>query len=81
MILIRPIFSNQNQYESMKKKTTSSRMRGYFISLYLLISVFLVMEGTLFPLYAADYRGSENEQRVATAQTVKEVFSYMMLYE
>ncbi len=61
----------------MKKKTTSSRMRGYFISLYLLISVFLVMEGTLFPLYAADYRGSENEQRVATAQTVKEVFSYI----
>ncbi|MEL5895673.1 TonB-dependent receptor [Bacteroides sp. GD17] len=61
----------------MKKKTTSSRMRGYFISLYLLISVFLVMEGTLFPLYAADYRGSENEQRVTTAQTVKEVFSYI----
>lgn len=61
----------------MKKKTTSGRIKRCFISLYLLISVFLVMEGTLSPLYAANNYGSENEQRVATAQTVKEVFSYI----
>lgn len=61
----------------MKKKTTSGRIKGHFISLYLLISVFLVMEGTLFPLQAANNRGSQNQQKVATAQTVKEVFSYI----
>lgn len=61
----------------MKKKTTSSRMKGYFISLYLLISVFLVMEGTLFPLYAVNNRGAESGQKVTTAQTVKDVFNFI----
>lgn len=61
----------------MKKKTTSGRMKGYFISLYLLISVFLVIEGAISPLYATNNRGTESNQRVTTAQTVKEVFSYI----
>ena len=61
----------------MKKKTTSSRMKGYFISLYLLISVFLVMEGALFPLYAVNNRGAESGQKVTTAQTVKDVFNFI----
>lgn len=61
----------------MKKKTTSSRMKGYFISLYLLISVFLVTGGAVSPLYAADNRGSDSNQNVTTAQTVKEVFSFI----
>lgn len=30
VILIIPIISNQNQYESMKKKTTFGRMKGLF---------------------------------------------------
>lgn len=61
----------------MKKKTTSSRMKGCFISLYLLISVFLVLGGAVSPLYAANNRGSDSNQNVTTAQTVKEVFSFI----
>lgn len=45
--------------------------------IYLLLGVFLAMEGSLFPLHAADYRGSENEQRVAITQTVKQVLGYI----
>ena len=52
----------------MKKKTTFGRMKGIFFSLYLLISVFLLTEGALVPLHAADTRGS-NKQAVATTQT------------
>lgn len=59
----------------MKKKTTSSRMKGYFISLYLLISVFLVTGGAVSPLYAADNRGSDSNQNVTTVKTVKDVFN------
>ncbi len=61
----------------MKKKTTASRMKGHFISLCLLISVFLVTGGYASPLYAADNSGTENGQRVTTAQTVKEVFGFI----
>lgn len=62
----------------MKKKTIYGRMRGYSISFYLLISVFLVAEGYCSPLYAANNRGTENEQKVmTTARTVKEVFSFI----
>ena len=46
------------------------RKRRYFLSHYLLISVFLLMEGTLFPLYAVNSHGT-NEKRAV--QTVKEV--------
>lgn len=60
----------------MKKKTTFGRMKGIFFSLYLLISVFLLTEGALVPLHAADTRGS-NKQAVATTQTLKELFSYI----
>lgn len=60
----------------MKKKTTFGRMKRVFTSLYLLISVFLLSEGALMPLHAADTRGS-NKQAVATTQTLKELFSYI----
>ncbi len=60
----------------MKKKTTFGRMKRVFTSLYLLISVFLLTEGALVPLHAADTRGS-NKQAVATTQTLKELFSYI----
>ncbi|MCD8183517.1 MAG: hypothetical protein LUE99_11000 [Bacteroides sp.] len=61
----------------MKKEITSYRKKGYFISLYLLISVFLLVEGALFSLYAANNRETDNEQSVKTAQTVKEVFNFI----
>ena len=60
----------------MKKKTTFGRMKGLFLPLYLLISVFLVTEGALFPLRAADTGGS-NGQAVQTTLTVKELFNYI----
>lgn len=60
----------------MKKKTTFGRMKGFFLPLYLLISVFLVTEGALFPLRAADTGGS-NGQAVQTTLTVKELFNYI----
>lgn len=54
---------------------TSYQKRGYFISLYLLISVFLLLtQGSLSPLYANN-RGANKEQ--STQQTVKEVFSFI----
>lgn len=56
---------------------TSYQTKGYFLSLCLLISVFLLAEGTLFPLHAAETRESANEQAVKTTQTVKEVFGYI----
>ena len=56
---------------------TSYQTKGYFISLYLLISVFLLTEGTLFPLHAAESRATTNEQAVKNSQTVKEIFSYI----
>lgn len=56
---------------------TSYQTKGYFISLYLLISVFLLAEGTLFSLHAAETRENNNEQAVKTTQSVKEVFSYI----
>lgn len=56
---------------------TSYQTKGYFISLYLLISVFLLTEGTLFPLHAAKNRATTNEQAVKNSQTVKEIFSYI----
>lgn len=56
---------------------TSYQTKGYFISLYLLISVFLLAEGTLFSLHAAETRENNNEQTVKTTQSVKEVFSYI----
>ena len=56
---------------------TIGRIKGCFTSIYLLLAVFLVIEGVLFPLHAASNRGSENEQRVVTTQTVKQVFSYI----
>lgn len=56
---------------------TSYQTKGYFLSLCLLISVFLLAEGTLFSLHAAETRESANEQAVKTTQTVKEVFGYI----
>lgn len=61
----------------MKKKTTYGRIKRCFISIYLLVSVFLVAEGYCSPLYAADNRGTENEQRATAARTVKEVFGFI----
>ncbi len=61
----------------MKKKMTVERINGCFMSIYLLLGVFLAMEGCLFPLYATDNRSSENEQRVTTVQTVKQVLGYI----
>ena len=57
---------------------TSYEKKGYFISLYLLISVFLFLaEGTISPLYAVNNRGMNNEQSVNTVRTVKEVFNFI----
>ncbi len=53
------------------------RINSRFMSIYLLLCVFLATEGSLISLYAADYRGSENEQKVATAQTVKQVLDHI----
>lgn len=60
----------------MKKKVTSFRKKGYFISLYLLISVFLLSaQGALSSLHAMNNRGTDYEQ--SAQQTVKEVFGYI----
>ncbi len=55
---------------------TSCRKKGYFISLYLLISIFLLSapEG-LSSIYAMDNNKNHSEQR--TQQTVKKVFNYI----
>jgi TonB-linked SusC/RagA family outer membrane protein len=59
----------------MKKKTILYQKKEYFIFLYLFTSILLTgTHGS--SLYAAD-RGSKNEQKEITAQTVKEVFSYI----
>lgn len=50
---------------------------GSFVSICLLLGVFLIMEGSLFPLRAAKNRSSENEQRAVTPQTLKDVFGYI----
>ena len=60
----------------MKKKVTSFRKKGDFISLYLLISVFLLSaQGALSSLHAKNNRGTDYEQ--SARQTVKEVFGYI----
>ena len=56
---------------------TSYQTKGYFISLYLLISVFLLTEGTLFPFMPRNLAQLPNEQAVKNSQTVKEIFSYI----
>ncbi|WP_373828260.1 SusC/RagA family TonB-linked outer membrane protein, partial [Bacteroides heparinolyticus] len=61
----------------MKKEMIIERINSRFMSIYLLLCVFLATEGSLISLYAADYRGSENEQKVATAQTVKQVLDHI----
>ncbi len=56
---------------------TSYQTKRYFLSLYLLISVFLLTGGHFVPLRAAEARETSNEQAVKTTQTVKEVFSHI----
>ena len=51
----------------MKKE----RRKGCFYTLYLLISVFLLTEGALFPLYAVDSRGTNENPAVQATGVLK----------